>query len=224
VSDAASSLWGDGQSDHPEFPLLTQVAVLCVFFLGLTGTIRAADDRVSFVTKPLDIRVEADEFGRASSADITAVLQSAASEIWRHCRRIRLEGIDVYHRTDHPQTDFKRTSSGRIAIGLATQGPYWAQYSFQFAHEFCHALANYGNNPRQLVRYQRYANLWLEESLCETASLFALRAMSRSWRTSPLPELAELRSLVQRVCGGANRDGPPQSSEWKAVLNLVPRA
>jgi hypothetical protein len=35
------------------------------------------------------------------------------------------------------------------------------------------------------VRYPRQANLWLEESLCESASLFALRAMSRSWRTDP---------------------------------------
>jgi hypothetical protein len=31
----------------------------------------------------------------------------------------------------------------------------------------------------------RKANQWLEESLCETASLFALRSMSRSWRTKP---------------------------------------
>jgi hypothetical protein len=161
------------------------VVILGVFLFALTDPIRAADDRVSLATRPLDIRVEADEFGGASSTDITAVLQSAASEIWRHCRRIRLDGIDVYHRTDHPQTDFKRAPSGRIAIGLATQGAYWAQYSFQFAHEFCHALANYGNNPRQLVRYPPHANLWLEESLCETASLFALRAMSRSWRTAP---------------------------------------
>jgi hypothetical protein len=35
------------------------------------------------------------------------------------------------------------------------------------------------------VRYSPQANFWLEESLCETASLFTLRAMSRSWRTAP---------------------------------------
>jgi hypothetical protein len=91
----------------------------------------------------------------------------------------------VYHRADHPQTDFKRRPSGRIAIGLSAHDTYWAQYSFQFAHEFCHALANYSNNPQQLVRYPRHANLWLEESLCEPASLFSLRAMSRSWQTTP---------------------------------------
>jgi hypothetical protein len=124
-------------------------------------------------------------FGSASSADITALLQSVAFELWQYCPRTQLDGINVYHRTDHPQTDFKRTPEGRIAIGLATQGTHWAQYSFQFAHEFCHTLANFSNRPRQSARYPLHANFWLEESLCETASLFTLRAMSRSWQTAP---------------------------------------
>jgi hypothetical protein len=165
--------------------LLVEVAVFSLFSLTVSGAIRAADNRATFAPKPLDIRVQDAGFGNASPADITAVLQSAGSELWRHCPRTRLNGIDVYHRTDHPQTDFKRTPSGRIAIGLATRDTYWAQYSFQFAHEFCHTLANYANNPRQMGRYPPNANLWLEESLCEMASLFTLRAMSRSWQTAP---------------------------------------
>jgi hypothetical protein len=122
---------------------------------------------------------------RASSADITALLRSAAFELWRHCPRTKLDGIDVYHRADHPQTDFKRTPNGRIAIGLAAQDTHWAQFSFQFAHEFCHMLANYSNSPQRSVRYPPPANFWLEECLCETASLFTLRAMSRSWQIAP---------------------------------------
>jgi hypothetical protein len=115
-------------------------------------------------------------------------LQSAAGQLWRYCPHTQLDGIDVYYRADHPQTDFKRTASGRIGIGLSARDTHWAQYGFQFAHEFCHALANFSNNPQQLVRYPHHANLWLEESLCETASLFALHAMSRSWQsTPPLP-------------------------------------
>lgn len=132
-----------------------------------------------------DIHVHQDGFGKASQTDIAAVLHSAAGELWRHCPHTRLAAIDVYHRRDHPQIDFEGRRGGRIAIGLATQDTYWAQYSFQFAHEFCHALANYGNNHRTPRRHPRPANLWLEECLCETASLFALRAMSRSWQTSP---------------------------------------
>src|SRR5262249_42714607 len=44
---------------------------------------------------------------------------------------------------------------------------------------------NFSNNPKELVRYPRHANLWLEESFCETASLFSLKAMNRSWQVAP---------------------------------------
>jgi len=91
----------------------------------------------------------------------------------------------VYHRADHPQTDSRRAAGNRIAIGLTARDNHWAQYSFQFAHECCHALINYSNDERGLARDRRYANLWLEESLCETASLFTLRALSRSWLIAP---------------------------------------
>jgi hypothetical protein len=164
---------------------MIKVTVFGLLYLAAREAVRAADNRTTWTGKPLDIVIRARGFGKASSADIHAVIQSAAGELWRYCPHTQLAAIDVYHRADHPQTDFKYVSSGRIAIGLATQDTHWAQYSFQFAHEFCHALANYSNSSRPLVRYPRHANLWLEESLCETASLFALRAMGRSWQTDP---------------------------------------
>jgi hypothetical protein len=161
--------------------------VFLPFCLFTNGTALAEADTGSVpFQKPLDIRVQANAFGTASPAEITAVLNAAASEMWRHCPRTQIGGIDVYYRPDHPQVDFRRTSSGRIAIGLSAHDTHWAQYSFQFAHEFCHALVNFSNNPKQLARYPRHANLWLEESFCETASLFLLRAMSRSWQVAPL--------------------------------------
>jgi hypothetical protein len=156
-----------------------------VFYLSVGTATQAADNHAALAPQPLDIHVQANAFGRASTADITAVLEAAGTEIWRHCPRTQLDGLDVYHRADHPQTDFKRTPGGRISIGLSTRDTYWAQYCFQFAHEFCHTLANFSDNPRRSERFPRTANLWLEESLSETASLFALRAMSRSWRSAP---------------------------------------
>jgi len=68
---------------------------------------------------------------------------------------------------------------------LSARDTHWAQYSFQFAHEFCHALANFANSSRQTIADTPNANLWFEESLCETASLFSLRAMSQTWQVSP---------------------------------------
>jgi hypothetical protein len=129
--------------------------------------------------------VQAGGFGGASAADINAVLQSAAGELSRYWPTTQLPSIDVYHRTDHPQTDSIRAAGNRIAIGLTARDNHWAQYSFQFAHECCHVLINYSNDERGLTRDRRYPNLWLEESLCETASLFTLRALSRSWRIAP---------------------------------------
>jgi hypothetical protein len=160
--------------------LLIRTALLLAICLAADSELLAAD-----TVQVLDIQVQSNGFGNVSSRDISAVLQSAAGEIWRHCPGTRLSGIDVYRRTDHPQTDFTRSPSGRIRIGLTATETHWAQFAFQFGHEFCHTLANYANNEHQFARYPPQANFWLEECLCETASLFTLRAMSRSWETAP---------------------------------------
>ena len=162
----------------------TRISIVLTAIAGILrlaeGPLRAAEHLES-----LDIRVQAGAFGAASSEDITLLLQSTALELWRYCPRTHLDGMDVYRRPDHPQTNFKRTPDGRIAIGLAARDTQWARYSFQFAHEFCHTLANFSNNSGRLERNPSRANYWLEESLCETASLFALRALSRSWQKNP---------------------------------------
>jgi hypothetical protein len=155
--------------------------LLCLFQLGM---VRAADRSKASQFQQIDIRVQSRGFGVASVSDINAVLQSAAGELCRYWPRTQLPRIDVYHRPDHPQTDSRRAGN-RIAIGLTARDTHWAQYTFQFAHEYCHALINYSNDDRGLTRDRRYANLWLEESLCETASLFTLRALSRSWLIAP---------------------------------------
>jgi len=143
--------------------------------------VQAAGKVIVSEPRAIDIRVQNGGFG-ASPADIKAVLQSTAGELWRYCPSVRLPGIAVYRRGDHPQTDLKRTAEGRISIGLTARDNHWAQFSFQFAHEYCHALINYNNNHTKVASHARSPNLWLEESLCETASLFTLRALSRSWR------------------------------------------
>jgi hypothetical protein len=167
----------------------------------------------SHQAKPPDIQVQAGAFGRASNADITVVLKSAAGEIWQYCTDIQLAGIDVYRRDDHPQTDLKRTPGGRIAVGLSAHDTFWAQYSFQFAHEFCHVLANCSDSNGPAGRPPR-ANFWLEESLCETASLFTLKAMDRSWRSDP-PYPAwrsyapSFQAYVERRLAGRGYQLPP---------------
>lgn len=133
----------------------------------------------------LDLRI-GDGFG-ASEADIRAVLVSAAESIWKHCPNTQWDepGFFIYHSTDAPITIFDHRADGRIAIGLTTEGNFWSQFAYQFAHEFCHALAGHSNDWKKLWLKGRKANHWIEESLCETASLFAMRAMAGSWKTAP---------------------------------------
>jgi len=51
--------------------------------------------------------------------------------------------------------------------------------AFQFAHEFCHVIAIHSRKGQ--LHDAIHCNHWLEESLCETASLFALRKMTIDW-------------------------------------------
>jgi hypothetical protein len=172
------------RSSRPSSIAAITVLLGWLSFLGIR-CIEAANKTKVWEPRAIDIRLQAAGFGGASPAEIKAVLQSAAGEISRYCPNTQLPGIDVYHRSDHPQTNLRRSDEGRIVIGLAARDNHWAQYAFQFTHEYCHALINYRNNREQLAPHAQRPNLWLEESLCETASLFTLRALGHSWLVAP---------------------------------------
>jgi hypothetical protein len=132
-----------------------------------------------------DIRVVSD-FG-APDANVEAVARSAAGALWRHCGEAELAGpgIDLFHRQEGPIALYQRTPEGRVRVGMSSQGTFWAQQAFQFAHEFGHVIAQHTREAGKSPPVGHHPNLWLEESLCETASLFALRAMAREWETAP---------------------------------------
>ena len=133
----------------------------------------------------LQITVDRYDWGTASPGDISAVVQSAGDQIWEHCNRSQLDLIKVYRRRDYPVTDILRDWKGRISIGLTSKDARWAQFAFQFGHEFCHALAHHSGIGKRGWHNLAHANMWFEESLCETGSLFALRRMAENWRTAP---------------------------------------
>jgi hypothetical protein len=120
-------------------------------------------------------RVETDGF-QASEADIRAVLDAVAGELWPFFPDYRIEPIVVTRGRNGPITLYQRNDRGEIVIRLDTEQTYWSQYSYQFAHEFCHVLCGFRDADRR--------NKWFEETLCETASLFVMRAMARTWKES----------------------------------------
>ena len=116
------------------------------------------------------------DWGGADIEDVRKVLASAAQTLWAHVPDRRLAPIEVEPKGG-PIVLFGRGPGGAYRVRLDTGGTYWAQYAFQFAHEFCHILCRYEPSEQ--------ANKWFEESVCETASLFALRRMAETWKTDP---------------------------------------
>jgi len=122
------------------------------------------------------ITVKPGEWGDASREDIAKVLELTARDFYRHFPQ-PIDPIEVSRGKGSPQVLFRRGPNREYLVQLDVEGTYWAQFAFQFAHELCHIQCRY--------RDVRHPNLWFEESLCETASLFTLRRMSESWKTKP---------------------------------------
>ena len=127
--------------------------------------------------KSLRILVAAGEWGGSELADIQKVCASAAGTIWAQLPEDGFAPIVVERGNSSPITLFKRGEGNEFIVRLDTGDRAWAQCGYQFAHEFCHIVCNYRDvkNPQ----------LWIEESLCECASLFALRRMAVEWETKP---------------------------------------
>jgi len=156
---------------------------------GAAAVIRTVPRQVESTTKPaatsrpalarkLSIRVMGDDWGDANTTEIRKVLESTAGELWKNFPGRRLHPIIVQRGRRTPITLYRRGPKGEYLVKLTPKGRYWCQFAYQFAHEFCHILANYSHEtPR--------ANKWFEESLCEMASIYAMRRMAVTWKTSP---------------------------------------
>jgi len=137
----------------------------------------------------LRLRIEPEGFD-ASEADIRAVLESAAGELLRSAGEEPLEPIVVQRGRDGPITLFDRNARGEIVVRLDTSGTYWCQYAYQFSHELAHVLCG-------VRRGADSRHKWFEETLCETASLYAIRAMARRWKHEPpYPHWADFRDAL----------------------------
>lgn len=128
----------------------------------------------------LVIHVAPGDWGDSQLADIEKVLRSAANQLWVNVPNRHLNPILVERSDNGPITLYKKGPHGESLVRLDVGGRYWAQFGYQFAHEFCHILCNY-----ERTNVDQNPNQWFEESLCETASLFALRRMAVEWKIAP---------------------------------------
>ena len=158
----------------------------------------------------MKISVQPDGWGQAQPRDIKAVLTDTAS----HINRLLSAGVTehVYvipaAETDRtPRTHFRRSPNGPIFIQLTARNTKWAQFVYQFAHEFCHVVSDY-------ERLENDPNNWFHEALCELASVFTLQRMAATWSTQPpYPNWADyagsLASYAYDLLSDRQRQLPP---------------
>jgi hypothetical protein len=149
---------------------LSRLILITLWFAPL-----AAESRYAEPPMP-KYRVEAEGFD-ASARDIKAVCDSTGRELWRHFPGYELEPLVLVRGKSGPIVLHQRNDRGEIVMRLDTGGTFWCQYAYQFAHEFCHILCGYREGGK--------CNKWFEETLCETASLFTMRAMVKAWEDDP---------------------------------------
>ena len=84
-----------------------------------------------------------------------------------------------------PANDFKRTPTGRIAIGLTAEDTHWAQFAFQLGTSSAIRWQTTPITPASLSVIRLRPTSGWRRALCETASLFTLHAMSCSCENAP---------------------------------------
>lgn len=122
------------------------------------------------------LRIADGDWGGASNDNIEAVAHCVVDAL---TGEVEGEASIVLQVTDGTPIALSQLSSrGEFVVRVCVRGNRWAQLGFQFAHEFCHVLAD-------ATSWRRDRFAWLEESICETASLFALRSMAHAWASRP---------------------------------------
>lgn len=157
-------------------------SILCSVTYPFTSHAEPLKKPVNSRKLGLTIRVEGDGWGRVRKETIESVLYSVADELLTRLPKKLEAPIVVTHTDKHPVALYQRGEKGEYRVRLHASGANWHLYTYEFAHEFCHILSNYEENVGPGV--SRY-NQWFEETLCETASLFALKSLAETWEHSP---------------------------------------
>lgn len=145
----------------------------------------------------IDIEVAPHGWGGADVSNIQALLRSATAQF-----PFRLIGsapppMYVFYSTSDPIILSERSKHNKVQIGLNAGGFYWSQYTYQFSHELVHLLIRNMDVSQEKEATSRYAT-WLEESLCEVGSLYAIRSMARGWKTqAPYPDWSSYSEALQ---------------------------
>lgn len=186
-------------------------ALTCALVYSACGNAAPGFAQAGKDSPELRIRVEGGGWGGASDEAIQTVLYSVA-EVLMPLRQRRLGApIVVSHTDGNPVALYDRGPNGEYLVRLHASANRWHLYVYEFAHELCHVMSNYQENVTEGTRKQ---NQWLEETLCETASLFALKQLAAGWAVSPpaaewSPQATKLQRFFDQLIEEPHRQLPP---------------
>ena len=124
------------------------------------------------------VSINGTNWGGGRPQDIRVLLSNVARHLTQHLRDTPEAAIEVNYWPNYPIILIRPPGITSYTILLTANGTRWAQYSYQFAHEFCHLMSGY-------ERLHGRANNWFHEAICEMASLFTLKSMGESWIEAP---------------------------------------
>jgi len=124
----------------------------------------------------VDFEVMDGGWGGASPAEIGKVIGGVTEVFPAPAGNEAPTSLRIRHRFGGPMIDYHRDRDGRVAVFLSARDDRWYQYVYQFAHEYCHLFSHFDRKRQgdEIVRDHQ----WFEESLCEAASLYALRRLA----------------------------------------------
>jgi hypothetical protein len=127
-----------------------------------------------------NIIIEDGAWGSSCLEDVRAVAQSVCDIFLIDAAIDVADSIIVrFSELHYPIALLDRGPNNEHIILVNAKDRRWSQLAYQFAHEYCHVFSAHYRVPLQ----NRFR--WLEESLCETASLYAMLRMGEVWQTTP---------------------------------------
>lgn len=164
----------------------------------------------------VSIQVDNKGWGAVDPRQIEVVLHSVA-DLLLGDQSDRPIKVRVSHTDSNPVALYERGPDGEYLVRLHADRTRWYLYVYEFAHEFCHILSNYDRAGGEVSRQ----NQWFEETICETASLYALGSLATAWSLAPPePELAahakDLRRFFRLLITEGHRKLPEdiELREW----------
>ena len=144
------------------------------------------------------ITVKGTNWGTGRPENIKSILENVAWHMTRHFRGRVYATIKVENSRLGPKILLRIPGQTTYTILLDTSDRHWAQYSYQFAHEFCHLVSNY---EQQFGRPSQ----WIDETILRNG--IPVRTAKHGGDVegeAAIPELAELRAKSDGICGHAS--------------------